>query len=115
MDDLTKIIGKFLYEMQDARPERRVLAEFTGEQLKAMGWYSEQEEKMEHSKMIEGSVSKRMGHVSTVHFRIEASVDGNEKVFSVHTFDGLSYNMDIDDVIDVIFQAYRKAAKMDEV
>ena len=66
---------------------------------------------MEYSKMIEGSVLKRMGHVSTVHFRIEAIMDGSEKVFSVHTFDGLSYNMDIDDVIDVIFQAYKKEAE----
>lgn len=63
------------------------------------------------SQMVEGTVSKRMGNVSTAHFRIEAEINGNEKTFSLHTFDGTSFNMNINDVIDVIFTAYKEAAR----
>lgn len=62
-----------------------------------------------YAKMVEGTLLKRMGTYSIVHYGLEA--DAEEGAFNIQCFDGNTFCIKISDVIDVIFQAYRKAAE----
>lgn len=63
-----------------------------------------------HAKTIVGKVIDKRNYYSTCHIQLEAEI-GEEKTIGIGSFGLNYYIIPISDVIDVIFQAYRKAAE----
>ena len=63
-----------------------------------------------HAKTIVGKVIDKRRYYSNVNLQIEAEI-GDEKTFGIGALGGVYYVVPIDDVIDVIFQAYKEAVE----
>lgn len=65
------------------------------------------------AKTIIGKLIDKRNYYSNINLQIEAEI-GDEKTFGIGTFGGIYYVVPIDDVIDVIFQAYRRDGEKNE-
>lgn len=62
------------------------------------------------AKTIVGKLIDKRRYYSNMNLQIEAEI-GDEKTFGIGVLGGVYYVVPIDDVIDVIFQAYRREAE----